>query len=274
MAIVNMLLCFYAAVGLVFWLWTVYAMIRVRCLPSVGEVESPSDHSWPSLSVVVPACDEADKIEPAARSLLAEDYPRLEVILVDDRSTDATGEIIDRLAAEERRVRPIHITDLPADRLGKVNALDRGLRESSGEFVLFTDADVCFQGGILRKAVLLCEQRSLDHLAAFPSVWPAGLVIDSMIGIFVRHFVALISRPWAVGKAGSSAFLGIGAFNLVRRSAFEATEGFDWLRLEIADDMGLALMMKQSGATTAAATAFGSVGLHWYRSVGEMFLTV
>ena len=153
--------------------------------------------------------------------------------------------------------------------MGKVHALNTGLGKSSGEFVLFTDADVHFKKGTLRKAVSYCLEKKLDHLAGVPQRWRTGMVLDSVILVFLRSFFMLMSRPWAACNPKSRAYLGIGAFNLVRRSALEASEGFEWLRREVADDMGLGLLMKRSGARCGAVAAFENIGLHWYSSIGE-----
>ncbi len=266
MMLVAGLLTAYTLVALAYWLLMLYGVVRLRRgVRRLDRLDPPAPARWPRLSVIVPACNEADEIEPAARTLLNEDYPDLELIFVDDRSTDSTGEIIDRLAAEDPRIKVIHVTELPEGWLGKVNALDRGLAESTGEFVLLTDADVHYTRGALRKAVAHCEAERLDHLAALPTLWRTGVLVGSVLGSFLRQFL-VATRPWAVRDARSRAYIGIGAFNLVRRSAFEATPGFEWLRLETADDVGVGLMMKRSGARCDVVAAFGLLGLHWYRT--------
>ena len=270
MAALVVLLIGYTVLSLLYWLWTLYGAVRIRrAVPLLAELNPPEPERWPRLAVIVPACNEADKLEAAAGTLLGEDYPDLEIVLVDDRSTDQTGQIIDRLAQQSGRVKAIHIEKLPEGWMGKVNALQTGLAECSGEFVLFTDADVHFAKGTLRKAIGYCLQKNFDHLAGFPDLWPTNFVLDSMIFVFIRHFLMFASRPWAACNPKSRAFLGIGAFNLVRRAAFEATKGFEWLRQEVTDDMGVALLMKRSGAKCGAVAAFGNVGLHWYRSMSE-----
>ena len=270
MVVVETVLAIYVGVCLLYWLWTAWAMVRLwRDVPRLGDLDPPEPQRWPKLSVIVPARNEADKLEPAARTLLASDYPDLEIVLIDDRSTDTTGEIIDRLADDDARVRAVHVTELPDGWLGKVHAMHAALRHAGGEFVLFTDADVHFSPGALRKSVAYCQRRGLDHLAALPGLFPSSLLLDAMISVFLRQFIAFISRPWAVGKPGSRAYTGVGAFNLVRRSAFDATEGFEWLRMEVADDMGLALLLKRSGARAAVVSAVGDIALHWYRTVRE-----
>lgn len=269
MILLHLLLIAYLAVALAYWLWVIYALLRTaRAMPLLSDLTPAEPQRWPALSVIVAACNEADHLEAAVRTLLEEDYPDLQIILVDDRSTDATGEILDRLAAEDNRAKVLHVTDLPDGWLGKVHALRCGLAASRGDFVLFTDADVHFAPGALRKAVAWCEDQGLDHLAAFPTLWRATVLVDATISVFIRQFV-LATRPWKVADPESKAFIGVGAFNLVRRAAFEATEGFEWLRMEVADDAGLGYLMKRSGARCGVVAAFGLVSLHWYRSVRE-----
>jgi len=269
MTVILVALTAYVALCLVYWLWMAYALhLMRRCAPSLSRLDAPEPHRWPRLSVVVPACDEADKFEPAVRTLLEEDYPDLEILLVDDRSTDSTGSAMDRLAAADPRVRVIHVAALPEGWLGKVNALNLGLKASHGEFVLFTDADVHFCRGTLRRAIALCCAARLDHLVVFPRLEPTHLLLDAALSVTVRQLIFL-ARPWGMNDPRSPRYMGVGAFNLVRRSAFDATPGFEWLRLEVTDDMGLALMMKRSGARCRIVSGFDNVSLHWYRTIGE-----
>ncbi|MDY7010218.1 MAG: glycosyltransferase family 2 protein [Planctomycetota bacterium] len=270
MVVLFVLTIAYVSLCLLHWLWSVVGVVRVGwSVERLGALCTPDPPRWPRLSVIVPACNEADKITPALRTLIEQDYPDLELIVVDDRSTDCTGEIIDRLASESRRVRAIHVTTLPEGWLGKVHALHCGLAESTGEFVMFTDADVHFRADALRKSIAYCLDRGLDYLAALPDIWPGNVVCDTMVAMFLRSFILFLVRPWAVSNPRSKAFVGIGAFNLVRREVFETTEGFEWLRLEIGDDMGVGFLMKRSGARCGVAAGFDLVGLHWHRTIAE-----
>jgi hypothetical protein len=270
MTVLLVVLAAYVCVAAVYWLWMAAGVLRViRGVEKLERTEAAEPAVWPRLSVIVPARDEADRLVPAARSLLAAGYAaELEVVLVDDRSTDGTGAAMDRLAAEDARVKSVHVRELPPGWLGKVHALDLGLREATGEFVLFTDADVHFAPGVLRRAVSWCVARRLDHLAVLPALWPAGALVDAVVGVFIRQFLVTV-RPWRHGDAASPAFIGVGAFNLVRRSAFDAAGGFQRLRLEVADDMGVGLLMKSSGARCGVAAAFDGVGLRWYHSLAD-----
>lgn len=132
-----------AAVGA--FLWASLSVLVVRAvfkLPRLEQVKAPAPESWPRVSFIVPACNEGAEIEAALRSKLRLDYPSLQVVLVDDRSTDDTGTIADRLAAEDSRLTVLHLRELPAGWLGKVHALRRGLDQATGEWLLFSDADI------------------------------------------------------------------------------------------------------------------------------------
>jgi cellulose synthase/poly-beta-1,6-N-acetylglucosamine synthase-like glycosyltransferase len=265
----NILLLFYVALAVAYWLWQAVSLRRVRCrVPALGSLPLVEPKRWPRLSVIVPACNEADRLEPAARSLLASDYPDLEILFVDDRSADGTGAIIDRLAAEDARVRALHVAQLPDGWLGKVNALQTGLAASTGDLVLFTDADIHFAPDALRRAVAYLLAGKFDHVPALPRVDPASPLVDVVVAGFLRQFLSA-TRAWAVSDPQSRAYLGIGAFNLVRRDAFESTEGFAWLRMETGDDMGVGLLMKRAGKRSGPVVAASLVHVQWLRTFTE-----
>lgn len=253
-----------------YWSWGLIAALRTRAgVPTLGQPPAPEPQSWPRVSVIVPARDEAAVIEAAVRSRLADDYVDLELIVVDDRSTDGTADIIDRIAAEDARVRPLHLTEIPDGWLGKVNALEQGRRMATGEWLLFSDADVTVKPGALREAVAWAEANSVDHLCVLPALWPGGFVLDAALSGFWR-FSVIAARLWQVPDPRSTAFAGMGAWNQVRRSAFDATTGFEWLRMAIVDDVALGRMIKLSGATSALVNGCDLVGLHLYESATAM----
>lgn len=270
MTAITILLAGYLCLALLYWLSTAYGVVQLTRRLSLLAGFMPSEgQRWPRLSVIVPARNEEDKLKSAVQTLMAQDYPEFEIVLVDDRSTDGTARIIEQLAAKDEKVKAVHITELPEGWMGKVHALNRGLADSSGEYVLFTDGDIHFQYSALRKAVGYCLRENLDHLTALPTLQPSSVLLDSSFSVFLRSFFVFIGRAWALSRPKSRSYLGVGAFNLVRRSAFEATEGFEWLRREVADDMGLGLMMKSSGARCGVVAAFGYVSLQWYQTIGQ-----
>ena len=197
MNVVAIILVVWLAVGLLYWLRTWVGVVLVR--GGVGRLEDVNvsggdaagreprcagvdepERAWSRVSVIVPARDEAGTIEAAAATLMAQDYPNLQIVFVDDRSGDGTGAMMDRLAANDSRVTVVHVEELPEGWLGKVHALAAGWAASDGEYVLLTDADVHFAPGALRAAVTAAADGGLDHLAACPAIWPAGAVVDVM----------------------------------------------------------------------------------------------
>jgi glycosyltransferase involved in cell wall biosynthesis len=254
-------------------LWVVglgYLIVAIQRLPVLREQHAPVPDVWPRLSVVIPACNEGANLESAVATLLQQDYPDLEIILVDDRSTDGTGEIIERLAREDPRIRAVHVETLPQGWLGKVHALHRGVERASGDWLLFTDADVHFGAGILRRAVAFVLRQRIDHLALIPRTIQKSFWLELAVNTFGLLFF-ITTRAASVNRAGSKAFVGIGAFNLVNARRFHRTAGFEWLRLEPGDDVGLGMMIKQSGGTTRLAFAYEDLSLQWYSSVTAMF---
>ena len=249
---------------------SVYSILRSRwSVPYLRDAAAPPPTVWPLVSLIVPARDEAAAIEAATASRLAQDYPSLELVLVDDRSTDATPAIIDRLAAGDPRVMAVHLTELPAGWLGKLHALDQGVRRARGDWLLFTDADVTFAPDTLRRAVAWCEHGGFDHLAVLPDFNPQSPLLDACLDILVGGLI-VGGRLWSVSDPKSSAAVGGGLFGLVRRSAFERTGAFESLRMEVADDVALGQLLKDSGARPTVLNAAGYVSLDFYRSLTEL----
>ncbi|MEZ4410735.1 MAG: glycosyltransferase [Polyangiales bacterium] len=261
---------FAVALVTVVWALALYAVARTAwSLRSIARLDAPAPPAWPTVSLVVAAKDEAEGIDAALRSRLADDYPALEVVAVDDRSEDATGAILDAIAAEDPRLRAIHVTSLPDGWLGKLHAMKRGEEAAAGEWILFSDADVHFAPGTLRKVIAHAVATGLDHVTVVPHFTATGYALDACIDVFLRN-LTICGRLWAVPDPASSAAAGGGLFNLVRRSALARTPGLEWIRLEIADDMGLAQMIKKHGGRSEVLHARGHVSLAFYDTLAGL----
>lgn len=239
-------------------LWVRYRLPRLPRVPA----ELPPGGRWPRLSVVVPARDEAPHVETAVRSLLGQDYPALEVVAVDDRSLDGTGAILDRLAAEDPRLVVVHVRELPPGWLGKNHACHEGAARASGEWLLFTDGDVHFAPDALRRAVAFAETRRLGHLVAFPQLVAHGFLERAFVTAFGLLF-NLKCRVWDLRRPGSSAYVGVGAFNLVAREALRRVGGHRALAFEVVDDLKLGLILRRSGVRQGAVDAEALVWVRW-----------
>ena len=236
---------------------------RIRMLESI----LPRD-DLPMVSIVVPARNEARGVEAAVTSLLHLDYPRFELIAIDDRSSDGTGDILDRVSRADSRLRVIHVTELPLGWLGKNHAMSVGATAARGEYVLFTDADVVFERTVLKRAVTLMEQHALDHLAAIPEVRVPGVALNAFVAAFGVFFL-LYSRPWSVPNPRSRHHIGIGAFNLLRASVYQAIGTHQAIAMRPDDDMKLGKLVKKHGFRQEAALAGPLLLVEWYSSLPE-----
>jgi glycosyltransferase involved in cell wall biosynthesis len=271
MSIIDWIVILYCILFCLLWciscVLTVYSLCVLRIFEKINP---PAPQTWPRLSIVIATCNDADTIEGAVETLLQQDYPDLEIVVINDRSTDGTGGIIEKMARRDRRVKMVHIQHLPPGWLGKVHALHVGTQKTSGDWILYTDADVHFRQGTLRKAMALVLADQTDHLVLMPIPRTNSFWFEVVLMAFGPLFV-LATRATLVGKPGSGAFVGAGAFNLVRKAALDRTEGFPWLRMEVVDDVGLGLMLQRSGATSSFAITLQGISLTWYPSLGAMF---
>jgi len=230
----------------------------------------PESHSWPRVSIIVPACNEAATLPAAAQTLLALDYPNLEIVWVNDRSDDGTGDLVEALGRAHEQAIALHVTELPAGWLGKVHALHVGTQRASGDMLLFTDADVHFAPDTVKRAVVWMEREKLGHLTLLPRFTGNSFAMNATISCFAVGYLSIV-RAWALGKDGSDAYAGVGAFGMVRRADFERSPGWEWLRLELADDVGLGmLMVREAGSPSRLGLAADHLSICWYESIGAL----
>ena len=260
-------------------------------MPSVADISRPE---WnrdpvvptgdPRVSIIVPARNEEETIEQALKTLLALDYDNYEVIAVNDRSTDSTGEIMERVAlASQKRfagqnphtvaqnatrvrhlttLRVIHHTELPAGWLGKTHAMWTAANQATGVWLLFTDADVLFKPDSLRRALAYAESVPADHVVLFPQMIMKRPGEYMMIAFFQTMFM-FGHRPWKVADPKSADHIGVGAFNLMRRNVYDAVGTYEALRMEVLDDMKLGKVVKKGGF--AQRNVFGGdlISIRW-----------
>ena len=234
---------------------------------SIPKLPAPPDGlRLPRLSVVVPARDEASAIGGAVESLLSQDYPDLEIIVVDDRSSDATGAVVGALASRDSRVVAIRVDDLPAGWLGKNHALWRGAQTATGEWLLFTDADIVFAPGALSRAVGYAVDEGLDHLTLAPRLVARGTLLRAFVAFFAYAFVALWGA-YLANDPKSTRGVGIGAFNLLRKSAYERIGTMRALSLRPDDDIRLGRRLRALGCRQRVRNGIDLLSVEWYPSL-------
>jgi glycosyltransferase involved in cell wall biosynthesis len=239
-----------------------------RSLKLLHDLPPADPARMPSVSIVIAARNEERGIEPALRSVLGQRGERIEVIVVDDRSDDATGAILDRMAAENPRLHVVHVTELPAGWLGKNHALRLGADAAGGELLLFTDADVVMRSDtVLRAAGYLAAER-LDHLTVAPKVIMPGALLKAFGVVFTIMF-SFFTRPWKARDPRSRAHIGIGAFNLVRADTYRRIGTHRAIAMRPDDDLKLGKLVKKNGGAQEMVIGSELVSVEWYHSVRE-----
>lgn len=260
-----------AFVWLLASVWIFGVLEAGRGLPKVPNLLNASHDvtpdGMPSVTVIVPGRNEEKDISACLESLLAQDYPSLLIQAVNDRSDDRTGSIMDTLAAAyPDRLAVLHIEALPPGWLGKTHAMAVAATGCTSDFLLFTDADIFFRPDALRRALSNAVTTDADHFVLFPTTvirrWDEGAFLG-----FVQTFGLWAARPWKVADPRSRDAIGVGAFNLIKRSAYLTIGGFDAFPMEIIEDLGLARRIKKAGLRQRVAFGRGLVSVHWASGV-------
>jgi cellulose synthase/poly-beta-1,6-N-acetylglucosamine synthase-like glycosyltransferase len=252
-----------------FFVWTISALWHLRWvrrlpgLKALAAANSPASASpgkFIRCSVVIAARDEEARIEQTVCRLLAQRGVELELIVVDDRSTDRTGEILRRLAKENPRIQVKRVDVLPDDWLGKCHACHIGASAATGDWILFTDADCWLKPDVIVRALRVAEREDADHVTLV-----SGLAAGDA-GLKASHLLFLLSvASWlsGVNRDRPKSYLGIGAFNLVRASAYRQCGGYEALRLTVVDDVKLGLLLRRAGKRTRAFIGGSDAECHW-----------
>ncbi|HUE42152.1 MAG TPA: glycosyltransferase family 2 protein [Candidatus Sulfotelmatobacter sp.] len=247
----------------VFWLfYGLRGAIGLICLPWLKNFPPLDTEEPPRISLVFAARDEQEKLPIALQTLSTIAYPNLEIIAVDDRSQDKTPAILDHAAQSDDRLRIIHVKELPQGWLGKPHALQKAYEAATGEWLLFTDADVRFAPDALSRAMTLVQSRNLDHLTLFGDVDRDGFW-STVLLTFFGLAMHLAGESHRVSNPNSRAYLGIGAFQLVRRTAYEGCGTHKRLAMEVVDDIKLGKILKRGGYRSCVGVAVGFVAVRW-----------
>jgi glycosyltransferase involved in cell wall biosynthesis len=238
-------------------------------LPRIKDCAPAKDAECPRISLIFSARDEEEKLPAALATLAALDYPNLEIIAVDDRSQDSTGAILEEFTRRHPRLRALHVTELPNGWLGKPHALQHAYEQSTGEWLLFTDADVRFAPDVLRRALTLVKERGVDHLTLFGDVEMVGFWEKVLITFFGLAF-HIATDPYRVSNRDSWTYVGLGAFQFLLRSAYEQAGTHRRLAMEVVDDMKLGKIVKQAGFRSCVGLAENAVVIRWHAGLGNL----
>jgi len=258
-----------AIFGLIASLWIVQgarAGLGMARLPWLSDATAIATKDAPFISIIFAARDEAEKLPAAIETMLGQDYPRFEVIAVNDRSQDTTPDILHEIERTRRNLIVTNIDKLPQGWLGKPHALVAGFEKSHGDWLVFTDADVHFAPDVLGRAISLAIERGWDHLTLLAAIDMRGFWEKVAISYFGLGFV-FGNEPWLASNPRSTRYVGVGAFQLVRREAYEKSGGHARLRMDVIEDMKLGKLMKMEGFRSGVAVAQDMVRVRWHTGV-------
>ncbi|MFC0522910.1 glycosyltransferase [Pontibacillus salicampi] len=250
-----------------FWLFAfIDSVIGLRRINRVEDISSSPISDM--VSVIVAAKDEEASIERTIQSLLAQTYPNMEIILVNDRSEDKTG---DKMNNYEQLpfVRVLHISSLPKGWVGKNHALYYGYKAARGRYLLFTDADVWHNPRTIEVALSYLGQERADHLTLSPTLTASSYWLRSFIAYFLFGF-GFFKRPWSANDDGSNkGGMGIGAFQLLTKDTYERIGTHQAFASRPDDDLYLGQLVKSFGFKQRLATAKSLLTVEWYPSLSE-----
>ena len=244
--------------------------VNLAAIPKLSDRRAMPPARPPRVSVVIPARNEEQEVERTVRSHLSSDYPDLQVVVVDDRSTDRTPAILVALAQQDSRLVVVAGTDPPPGWLGKPHALWLGAQRANGDVLLFADADTRYHAAALAESVAVLEADRFDLVALFPRLETRGFW-ENVLLPFLSIAVFLGLAFLAVGRRFGSLALGAGAGNLVRRRAYDAVGGHAALRDSVVDDVRLAVEVKRAGFRVGAVRAEDRVAVRIYTGFREVW---
>jgi Glycosyl transferase family 2 len=225
-------------------------MASVLDLAAIDESLLPAlpESDVPHVTVIVPARDEQNSIEATLESLLDSDGVRAQIVAIDDRSQDRTGEFMDAVASRPNKgsntIEIIHNGELPQGWLGKPHALALGVARARSPWLLFTDGDVTYAPQALELALRAATKEGADHFVLVPTLTHEGVLAAGVQGS-IQALGQWAARMWKVQDPNAKDFFGVGGFNLLRAEAVQAFGGMERLRMEIVEDVSLGWLVKK-----------------------------
>ncbi len=253
-----------------YWIRFIWIALQLDLLIRKLSKTEKFSRPLPRVSIVVPARNEADHIDQCLSALQNQDYPNLEILLVNDRSTDRTGEVMKKYAEITKDWKYIEIKSLPDGWLGKNHALEQGGQQATGEYIIFTDGDVVYQPNTITKTMQSVITHNLDHLVLSANLKAKDPLLIAMQALFTTGMVSLL-KLHQLGKSPNR-YIGAGVYNLVKTSLYRSIGGHQSIRLEVIDDLMLGKIMVQAGGKPGFMDGRDLISVEWYSNWKQMIL--
>jgi glycosyltransferase involved in cell wall biosynthesis len=243
-----------------------YLLINYKKIKQLSSL--PLITEQPPVVIIIAARNEEDDLEKTLQSICNLNYHNYRVIVVDDRSTDRTAEILKNFSERYPKLTTITITSLPEGWLGKNNALYQGYSNSTEEWILFADADIVFHPDAINRALGYVVRNKIDHLTILPELISRSTILNSVFATFIIMLM-IHMKPWDAKNPKSKASAGIGAFNLISRSAYEKIGTHTRIKLRPDDDLQLGKIIKEEGLRQDVLAGNRYICLEWYKSLKD-----
>ncbi len=253
-------------------LMAVFAVVNALFLRRLTDyARAPISSDLPRVSLLVPARNEESNLEPLMLSLIAQDHANLEIIALDDHSTDRTLEILSTLETRDSRIRVLEGEELPVGWLGKNWACHQLAQTATGEFLVFTDADTIWRPDGVRLIVQAMTRTRADALSAWPQHPTAGWFSSLVQPVQQWSLLAFLPIFLVPARAFAVAVAAIGQLIAFRRAAYDAIGGHEAVRGSVIEDMALARNIKRAGLQFQLMNAVGTVSCTMYASPREVW---
>ncbi|MGC4034046.1 MAG: glycosyltransferase family 2 protein [Tepidisphaeraceae bacterium] len=263
----------YALSGPAAWALVVFTGLKGRKRLAIRPTPVPALDAPPAVSLIIPCRNEEAGIEACVRSALGQDYPNQQTIVVDDRSDDATGRLVDELAAADVRLLALHVRpgETPAGWFGKPFALTRGVKEATGEWLVFVDSDCTLAPNTVREAIATGVTRGFDLVSFVPRFigtrfWDK--LLTPLAGMATSGMYSII---WANARDRPQTAFACGQFIAVRRDAYEKIGGHAALRASAGEDVLMAKKLKAAGGSPRLGWGMDLVTTRMYGTLGSVF---
>ena len=264
-----MIIFWYGILTTIYWVGTsIYLFFNRGKIKFLSQVSTTNSLPEPPVVVIIPVRNEEADLAKALQSVCRLNYQNYRILVINDRSTDRTPEILQEFAIREPKISVLEIKELPPGWLGKNNALYQGYAATSKEWMLFTDADVVYNPNALSKALTYAQDKQLDYLTILPEIKSRSAILVSIINTFMI-MLELKLKPWAANNPHSKAYIGVGAFMLLKRTAYEKAGTHIPIALRPDDDLKLGELVKKAGLLMDVLNGNGQISLEWYTSIRE-----
>jgi chlorobactene glucosyltransferase len=254
---------FATALPILYWLHT-QGMLDVVTTPA------PPPLNGPRISIIIPARNEQTNIQRCVEAALAQDYPNFEVLVLDDRSTDATPAILAELSKNDSRMVALFGKELPAGWAGKPHALHQAAQSATGEWLCFVDADTFLEPNAL-SAVLHGAKKTDADLYTLVTMQIVDTFWEKVVQPIVFTAIWAAFSPRWINDPKRHDAVAFGQFMLIKRSVYDALGGYEAIKSEIVEDKALAEQVKWNGYRLVVATGYDQAKTRMYNSFSALW---